>query len=271
MEYEVFAGRERTGWADPAITEGYISGFGPVVDAAGEAQLDRVPPESRVLDMCCGQGTLTRRLVEVGHAVTGLDFSPDMLSRASVAAPGAVLVEGDAQDLPFDDGSFDAVTCNFGIMHIPDQPRALSEVARVLKPGGVFSMTAWVGPEASDVFRLVLGTVRANLPEGISPPPQPDFFLYGRPEEAAAMLSENGLEVVDQVALPLAWDLASPRQLFEIFRDGTVSARMALMALDDAGRDRVAEIIAKTIASDYRAEGGYRVPAPVAHIVARTA
>ncbi|MGI9394239.1 MAG: class I SAM-dependent methyltransferase [Boseongicola sp.] len=269
--YAVFAEREKSGWADADISENYITGFGPVVDAAGEAHPNSVVECNDVLDLCCGQGTLTARLLEAGHKVTGLDFSTTMLDHARQNANGATLVEGDAQDLPFDDGTFDAVVCNFGMMHIPDQPAALSEARRVLKPGGTFSMTSWVGPEVPGVFQLIFGTVRANLPDGMAPPPAPDFFIYGREAEARELLMSRGLKVATFDILPLGWPLASPDDLYETFFNGTVGARMTLMALDDATRHKVATIITDTVAQNHVAENGYSVPVSVAHIVAKPA
>ena len=185
-----------------------------------------------------------------------------------VTAPGVVFTRGDAQNLPYDDNSFDAVACNFGMMHIPDQPKALGEAARVLKPGGMFSMTSWVGPEASDAFRLIFANARANMPEGISPPPQPDLFVYGRPADSAGLLRTVGLAVLRHEILQLAWDLESAEELFDIFLNGTVGARITLMSLDAEGRSKVAEAVSTAVESDYRSEQGYRVPAPVAHILA---
>ena len=266
--YAVFAEHERSGWADADISENYIKGFGPVVDAAGEVHPNAAKRCKDVLDLCCGQGTLTARILEEGHNVTGLDFSPAMLDYARQMAKGAILVEGDAQDLPFDDNSFEAVVCNFGKMHIPDQSKALSEARRVLRSGGVFSMTSWVGPEVPGVFRLIFGTVRANIPEGMAPPPAPDFFLYGRETDARNMLVSSGLNIASHDILPFGWPLASPGDLYETFVNGTVGARMTFLALDDSTRQKVAAIITDTGAQNYAAKTGYSVPVSVAHIVA---
>ena len=271
MDYQVFAEREKEGWANPEITEAYVQGFGPVVDEAGRSHLPVLGPASKVLDLCCGQGTLTSALVDQGHDVAGLDFSSEMLDRAGTNAPGANLVLGDAQDLPFESDSFDAVVCNFGMMHIPDQPKALSEVARVLRPGGIFSMASWMGPEAGGVFKLVFGAARANMPEGITPPPQPDFFVYGRPDDSAELFRSNGLSIEDHQTLPLHWKLASPYELFEIFLNGTVGARVTLMAMGEEARGRVATSVRESVARDYSDGTGYSVPVPVAHIIARPA
>ena len=269
MDYQIFAEREKDGWANPEIAEAYIQGFGPIVDEAGQSHLSVIEPGSKVLDLCCGHGALTSVLVGRGHDVTGLDFSSEMLDRAKTKAPGADLRLGDAQDLPFEDDSFDAVVCNFGMMHIPDQPKALTEVARVLKSNGVFSMASWMGPEAGGVFQLVFGAARANMPEGVTPPPQPDFFVYGRPDDSAELFVSTGLHIEKHEALPLRWRLASPSELFEIFLNGTVGARVTLMALGEEARLKVAASIAETVSRDYIDGARYSVPVLVAHIVAR--
>lgn len=271
QDFSVFADRERKGWANPEIANGYVGKFGPVVDVAAQNLVEAMAGTQDVLDLCCGQGTLTGGLVAQDNTVTGLDFSPVMLERARTAAPGATLIEGDAQNMPFDADLFDGVTCNFGMMHIPDQPRALSEVARVLKPGGAFVMTSWVGPEASDAFRLIFATARSHLPHGISPPPAPDFFLYGREAEATEMLARSGLKVTAYEVLPLAWTFQDSGELFDVFLNGTVGARMLLLALPDEVRQTVATTIAQAVEEGFGIDGGYRVPAPVVKITATPA
>jgi ubiquinone/menaquinone biosynthesis C-methylase UbiE len=66
-------------------------------------------------------------------------------------------VHGDAQILPFQDNNFDIVISNFGICHVPDQPRALAEASRVLRSGGHFAMTVWCGPDVSPCFEILYG------------------------------------------------------------------------------------------------------------------
>lgn len=99
-------------------------------------------PEARVLDICCGTGDMTKALLALRPAgaepVTGLDFSPEMLSRARAkyAAANAHWIEGDAMHLPFADGSLDLVTSAFGFRNLSNYTDGLLEIARVLKPGG---------------------------------------------------------------------------------------------------------------------------------------
>ncbi|MFD6950953.1 methyltransferase type 11 [Nocardiopsis sp. TSRI0078] len=94
----------------------------------------------RVLEVAVGTGHNLRYYPE-DVEVTGVDLSPGMLegarARAAELGVGARLREGDAQDLPFGDGEFDTVVCALALCAIPDQYRALSEMHRVLRPGGL--------------------------------------------------------------------------------------------------------------------------------------
>jgi demethylmenaquinone methyltransferase / 2-methoxy-6-polyprenyl-1,4-benzoquinol methylase len=95
-----------------------------------------VRPSDRVLDACCGTGDLAVAGARAGGRVTGLDFSEAMLERARRKAPELEWVRGDVTAMPFEDGSFDAATVGFGIRNVPDLHAGLSELRRVLRPGG---------------------------------------------------------------------------------------------------------------------------------------
>jgi demethylmenaquinone methyltransferase/2-methoxy-6-polyprenyl-1,4-benzoquinol methylase len=95
-----------------------------------------VRPGNAVLDAACGTGDLALLAARAGAQVTGLDFSKAMLERARRKAPGVEFVQGDLLSLPFPDALFDAATVGFGVRNVADLPRALSELRRVLKPGG---------------------------------------------------------------------------------------------------------------------------------------
>ncbi|MGH2997123.1 MAG: ubiquinone/menaquinone biosynthesis methyltransferase, partial [Gaiellaceae bacterium] len=96
-----------------------------------------VLPGDRVLDACCGTGDLALACARVGAgSVVGLDFSPRMIERARRKSAAVAWVEGDALSLPFDEGAFDAATVGFGIRNVADLGGALTQLARVLMPGG---------------------------------------------------------------------------------------------------------------------------------------
>lgn len=95
-----------------------------------------VSPGDRVLDLCCGTGDLAIEAERAGGQVTGLDFSPRMLERARKRSASVTWVLGDVLALPFESGRFDAVTVGFGMRNVADLAGALSEIRRVLRPGG---------------------------------------------------------------------------------------------------------------------------------------
>lgn len=90
----------------------------------------------RVLDIAAGTGTSSAAIARAGARVTALDFSPGMVAVGRERHPDIEFVEGDAQQLPFDDASFEAVTISFGLRNVNDPHRALAEMRRVLVPGG---------------------------------------------------------------------------------------------------------------------------------------
>lgn len=97
-----------------------------------------LPDDARVLDAGCGQGEPVLSAVGDGVERTGLDFSREQLVRARRTVPGAGLVQGDLTDLPFADGTFDAVLSFWSLIHLTetDTRDATAEFARVLRPGG---------------------------------------------------------------------------------------------------------------------------------------
>jgi demethylmenaquinone methyltransferase / 2-methoxy-6-polyprenyl-1,4-benzoquinol methylase len=95
-------------------------------------------PKARVLDVACGTGDLSLSLFEItGAGVVGTDFCRPMLAIAAGKTNGRIrLIEGDALDLPFRDGTFDAATIAFGLRNLSNVESGLAELSRVLKPGG---------------------------------------------------------------------------------------------------------------------------------------
>jgi SAM-dependent methyltransferase len=127
----------------------------------------------RVLDVACGSGNTAIAAARYFADVTGVDFVPALLEHGRARAAAELLevefVEGDAQELPFEDGSFDVVLSTFGAMFAPDQERTAGELLRVTRPGGTIGMANWV-PDGfvGDVFRTT--ATHAPMPPGLAPP-----------------------------------------------------------------------------------------------------
>jgi demethylmenaquinone methyltransferase/2-methoxy-6-polyprenyl-1,4-benzoquinol methylase len=168
------------------------------------ADLAAVGPGSRALDVATGTGDLAIELAGRGAEVTGLDFSEQMLELARRKAPGIEWVRGNALELPYGDGEFDAVTVGFGARNFSDLGRGVAEMARVTKPGGrvvILEITTPQKPPLSWFFRLwfdrvvpALGRV-AGDPEAYTYLPS-SVRRFPGPRELAAELSRAGLEDV---------------------------------------------------------------------------
>lgn len=133
----------------------------------------RLEPGQRVLDVACGTGILARtaadRVGPTGH-VTGLDLNDGMLSVARRLQPDILWRQGDAAVLPFPDGTFDAVLCQSAMMFFPDATGALTEMARVCRPGGVVGVQVYSSLDAQpaygpwvDMVARYVGTEAINL------------------------------------------------------------------------------------------------------------
>ncbi len=104
-------------------------------------------PGDRVLDVATGTGAVARAVIAAtGATVVGLDQSPEMLAEARRDRPDAELVQGSADELPFPDASFDALTFTYLLRYVPDPAATMRELARVVKPGGTISSLEFAVP-----------------------------------------------------------------------------------------------------------------------------
>jgi ubiquinone/menaquinone biosynthesis C-methylase UbiE len=103
--------------------------------------LELVPAPGRfTLDIGCGEGRLSRDLASLGHEVVGIDSSAKVIAAARELSPELEFVEGDASDMPIEDGSVDLAVAFMSLMDIDDMPGAVLEFARVLEPGGQLAL-----------------------------------------------------------------------------------------------------------------------------------
>jgi len=124
----------------------------------------------RVLEVACGTGIVTRELrqaMPAGTHLTATDLAEAMVAYAQKQLPAARDMEfrqADASALPFQDASYDAVVCQFGIMFVPDKSAAFREARRVLAPGGTFLFSVWDAFEHNPVSQVAQDTVTALFP-----------------------------------------------------------------------------------------------------------
>lgn len=186
---------ERANWerAAPAYSSGFarlsVLTVDPLLDAVGAG------PGVRLLDLGCGPGVLSRRALDRGCLVSGVDVAEPMLSIARAGLPDAVFVPGDVQaGLPFPDAAFDAVAGNMVVHHLSQPPRAMVHLMRVLTTGGRLGLTMW-DPPADNPAQGIFPEA-AELVGAVSPPGVP--VLRGRVDDAyfAALFEDAGLHDV---------------------------------------------------------------------------
>jgi ubiquinone/menaquinone biosynthesis C-methylase UbiE len=168
---DVVAQYERDTWSRCA--DSYVETFAgitgetvPLVIEAGEIGLG-----AQVLEIGSGPGHVAGLLAKAGASVTGVDFSSDMVEVAQSSHPDITFQQADAEQLPFEAGSFDAVVANFVVHHLARPEVVFSEVNRVLKPGGRFAFVVWGAPEDQSSIRAFFGAVETHhdleeLPHG---------------------------------------------------------------------------------------------------------
>lgn len=265
-EFSAFAEMERRSWSDATRASGYVQLFASAPDQAIQSLLDAADAsrDLKALDLCCGQGNVSQALLGRGCRVVGVDFSPAMLAFARQRAPTATFVEADAQDLPFDDAEFDLVVSNLGVCHIPDQPRALAEVRRVLHSGGRIAMTVWCGPESSPCFASVYAAIKEHGDPGVCAPPGPDFHQFARRDVAIKLLSEARFSNIEVTTVDCAWNLSAPEDLFEIYAKGTVRAAMLLSKQPPDNLAAIRSALTTTVREKFSSGSRWRVPVPAA-------
>ena len=250
---------EHAGWLN--VAEQYNAFFAslttqtiePLLDAAG------VSKGVRLLDVATGPGYVAAAAAKRGASAVGVDFSAAMVALARRQYPDAEFREGDAEQLPFPDGSFDAVVTNFGLLHLGMPEKALLEAHRVLRPGGRIGFTVWSQPDEAVGFRIILqaierhGTTNAPLPEG------PPFFRFSEPAECHRVLQEAGFAEPRTEKVPQLWRLPSAEALFDAMAEGTVRTGGLLRAQPDGSVAAIRKAIRKA-AQSYEKNGSIELP-----------
>ncbi|MEU3499166.1 class I SAM-dependent methyltransferase [Kitasatospora cineracea] len=210
----------------PSMPEAYERYLVPVlfrpfaVDLAARAAAS---DPRRVLELAAGTGALTSCLLAAlpGAEVVATDLNESMAEFGRARVPGARWRQADAQQLPFEDGSFDLVVCQFGAMFFPDRPAAFAEVRRVLVPGGRFLFSTW-GPLSGHGFD---SATQAGLDRAFPTDP-PDFLRtlphgYHDPALVSADLAAGGLEPTGHRPLTLEGTAESAAAVATGFLTGT--------------------------------------------------
>ncbi|HVJ56172.1 MAG TPA: class I SAM-dependent methyltransferase [Aliidongia sp.] len=242
-----------------SIPDIYDTHLVPLIFAAYASDLARRVAEAapaRVLETAAGTGVVTRALsplLEEGARYLVSDLSQSMLERAA-SRQGAderlIWQQADALNLPFEQGSFDAVCCQFGVMFFPDRIAGYRETLRVLKPGGRFLFNVWDRIEHNDFARVVTDEAGAMFPD------DPPRFLARTPhgyydvEQIEADLRKAGFSAIDIVTLQKSSDAPSARHPAIAYCQGT-PLRNEIEACGSGALEAVTDRAAEAIATAY--------------------
>ncbi|WP_406645204.1 methyltransferase domain-containing protein [Aliisedimentitalea scapharcae] len=262
--FTAFAAFEKQGWSDPEVARSYADGFAqasqmcvaPMVAAVGAGA------GSQALDLCCGQGIVAAGLHQAKADVTGLDFSPAMLDLARERVPGVTFVEGDAMQLPFEDGQFDVVTIGFGILHVPDAPQVLAQAHRVLRPGGRLAFSVWHAPTVPTALGYVFAAIGAHGDPAVQLPPGPGLHDYADAAIAYPALERAGFTECAQQVVHSAWTIDQPDAPVTFFAKGAVRGKALLASQPEAALTKIRQSVAETVRAAHGATGPWTVPIP---------
>lgn len=221
----------------------------------GDAIMDHLGATgtSVVLDIAAGTGEPGLSIAKHLHGgkVIITDLAERMLevAKEKAAAEGIANVEfreADAHALPFDDGSFDELSCRMGFMFFPDMQQAAHEMARVLKPGGRIATSVWAGPEKNFWVTCMMQNIKKHIELPAPEPGAPGMFRCSQPGLIADLFRKAGLQEVTESEVPCTVGVSGPEEYWNMM---TEVAAPFVAALSTADADTVAKVKADVIAS----------------------
>jgi ubiquinone/menaquinone biosynthesis C-methylase UbiE len=228
----------------------------------------RVSARLSLLDVACGPGYVSAAAKKLGAIPTGIDFSEKMIGIARMVLPDIAFIQADAQLLPFEEGCFDRVLSNFGLLHVSHPEKACAEACRVLKSGGRFAFTVWAGPQENPGAKIVNDAIEAHADLNVQLPEGPPRYLYGESEECRRVLEQAGFdgESMNYHTRSVEWHLPTAGYFFEVERDAGVRTA-GLLARQSPDRLNTIRIAVEEGVKQY-ARGNEFVLPMTAHVIA---
>jgi SAM-dependent methyltransferase len=260
-DLDVIKSRQQATWAS-----GNYAVIGTTLQIVGESLCEAVDVSARwrVLDVAAGNGNASLAAARRGCAVTATDYVPELLDGARRRADAEGLVMdtrvADAENLPFENGSFDAVLSTFGVMFVPDPQRAAAELLRVCRPGGRIGLANWTPAGfIGQVFKIV--GQHAPPPAGVPSP-----LAWGTEGRLGELLGGGRVDVTRR---HFVFRYQSANDFFDTFKDYYGPIVRAWSTLDETGRESFrSQLIALLDANNRATDGGLAVPSEYLEVVA---
>lgn len=263
IDPDAFNAFEAAGWERRA--DGYHDFFGSITTRVIEQLLDAADVERqvRVLDVGSGPGYVAAACAVRGADVVGVDVAAEMVSLARRLQPELEFRQGDAERLPFADGSFDAVLGNFLVLHVGRPDRVAAELARVLASDGRLALTTWDIPERARLLGVLVDAVAevgaqptADVPAG------PPIFRFADESEFARLLASAGLGDVDVQTVAFTYRSASSDELWNGLIRGTVRTRALVLAQPEGVQAQIRAAFDRLV-RPYATDSGLEIPVSV--------
>jgi ubiquinone/menaquinone biosynthesis C-methylase UbiE len=230
------------------IYDRFIGRYSPrLADAMCEAA--KVRPGQRALDVGCGSGALVAALAEVLGAenVTGVDPSEPFVEATGIRVPGARVLVGSGESLPFADGEFDATLSQLVVNFLADPERGLREMSRVTRQGGVVAGCVWDYSGEMTMLRTFWDAATALDPERAAPQMEAHTMRFARPEELGELWRSAGLADVDVSPLVVEASYDDFEDLWSPFPTGVGPAGAFAASLDPEPQARLHDEYARRL------------------------
>jgi ubiquinone/menaquinone biosynthesis C-methylase UbiE len=255
--------RQQQAWAS-----GDYAVFGTALNSISELLCEAADlrPGERVLDVATGSGNAALAAARRYCEVTGADYVPTLLEkgreRAAVEGLAVDFREGDAEELPFPDSSFDVVLSSVGAMFAPDQEKAATELIRVCRPGGRICLANWVPGSFAGELGSLFGSYQPKVP-GLLPP-----TLWGTEERLQELLGE-ATESIRIFQRTFTFRYPSVDYYLELLREYLGPTRETFRALEPEQQESLTRDVEELVGQFNRSgDGTMIVPSDYVEVVA---
>jgi ubiquinone/menaquinone biosynthesis C-methylase UbiE len=236
----------------------------------------RLRAGQHVLDLGSGTGypaLLAAQVVGPQGSVIGIDLAEAMLAAAgrkakTLGLSNVAFHPGDVTTLPFEAGSFDAVTSRFCLMFLPEIPKALGEIARVLKPGGYLAAAVWASPDNNPYLRISMEVIKQLIELPPPDPEAPGIFRLAKPGDLAAIAKQAGLTPLADEEMTAEMVFPSARDYYTSLMDLAAPIQNLLATLTAPQKSEAEQRILQA-ASLYQRGSGIALPMAVRFVTAR--